>query len=240
MHLLDFKKYLTLEKHYSAHTSSSYIRDLEQFQEFIKEHEVGLKDANYSMVRQWMSVLMDAGISSRSINRKMSSLKAFYKFLRAQGFAGSNMMALHKSLKTSKKVQIPFSQKEVGELLQQPYDKASFTAVRDRAIIELLYVTGMRRAELMGLNLDRVQVAQGRVKVLGKRNKERVVPLLQHSQAILTDYLKLRDAVVGEGEGAFFLTAAGKPVYPANLQELPIPPGPRRETIKGSSRTALS
>jgi len=213
MHLPDFKKYLTLEKHYSAHTSSSYLRDLQQFQEFIKEHEVALEDANYSMVRQWMSNLMDEGLSSRSINRKMSSLKAFFKFLRAQGFADANMMALHKSLKTSKKVQIPFSQKEVGELLKQAYDKTSFTAVRNRAIIELLYVTGMRRAELMGLDLNGVQVAQGRVKVLGKRNKERVVPLLQHSQAILTDYLKLRAAVAGEGGGAFFLTVSGKPLY---------------------------
>jgi integrase/recombinase XerC len=215
MQLEEFKKYLEFEKHYSAHTTSSYITDLEQFQEFIKDHETDLKDANYSMVRQWMSELMDSGMASRSINRKMSSLKAFYKYLRTQGYVETNMMALHKSLKTSTKVQVPFSQKEVSELFQQPYDKESFVEVRDRAIIELLYVTGMRRAELIGLHMDSVQVSQGRVKVLGKRNKERIVPLLNYSMELLRDYLNLRTSIAQENESCFFLTESGKPIYPS-------------------------
>ncbi|BAO55478.1 tyrosine-type recombinase/integrase [Nonlabens marinus] len=214
MHLSDFKKYLSLEKHYSAHTSDSYLRDLEQFQELLKTHEVSLDEANYSMVRQWMSELMDSGISSRSINRKMSSLKAYYKFLRAQGHTEKNIMTLHKSLKTSTKVQVPFSQKEVGELLNQPYDKTSFVAVRDRAIIELLYVTGMRRAELISLDINAVEVSQGRIKVLGKRNKERIIPLLEHTQTILLDYLSLRDELSGESN-RFFITESGNSIYPS-------------------------
>ena len=214
MHLSDFKKYLTLEKHYSVHTSNSYLRDLEQFQQFLTAHEVTIDHANYSMVRQWMSELMDSGISSRSINRKMSSLKAYYKFLRAQGVLETNMMSLHKSLKTSSKVQVPFSQKEVGELLNQPYDKTSFTAVRDRAIIELLYVTGMRRAELIGLDLNAVEISKGQIKVLGKRNKERIIPLIKHSQIILNDYVMLRDELPASNN-CFFITELGKPLYPS-------------------------
>lgn len=221
MHLSDFEKYLKLEKHYSAHTSSSYLRDLKQFQEFLQEeHEVQLALANYSMVRQWMSQLMDSGISSRSINRKMSSLKAFYKFLRAQDVSEVNIMALHKSLKTGKKVQVPFSQKEVEALLRQAYDRESFTDVRDRAVIELLYVTGMRRAELIGLDLDAVQITQARIKVLGKRNKERIIPLLKDSQEILSDYLKLRNQIASTNEKRFFLTEAGKATYPSLIYRI--------------------
>ncbi|WP_194850885.1 tyrosine-type recombinase/integrase [Nonlabens antarcticus] len=213
MKLPEFKKYLESEKHYSAHTSSSYIRDLEQFQEFIKEHEVDLKDANYSMVRQWMSELMDAALTSRTINRKMSSLKSYYKYLRAQNHLDSNMMVLHKSLKIAKKVQVPFSQKELSDLFNQPYNEDSFAEVRNRAMIELLYVTGMRRAELMGLTLDAVQISQDRVKILGKRNKERIVPLLKSSTQILTDYLNLRNPLTTDNENHFFITDSGNPVY---------------------------
>lgn len=215
MDLEEFRNYLQLEKHYSVHTVSSYLKDLEQFQEFIKHHEIDLKDAHYSMVRQWMSELMDSSMASRSINRKMSSLKAFYKYLRTQGHIDSNIMALHKSLKTSTKVQVPFSQKEVGELFQQSYNKESFVEVRDRAMIELLYVTGMRRAELIGLRIESVEVSQGRVKVLGKRNKERIVPLLNFSLKLLQDYLNLRDAIATASESCFFLTESGKPIYPS-------------------------
>lgn len=215
MALIEFTKYLKFEKHYSAHTTNSYIRDLEQFQDFIKEHEIDLPSANYSMVRQWMSELMDSGLTSRSINRKISSLKSYYKYIRAQGLTDSNIMTLHKSLKTAKKVQVPFSQKEVNELFQQPYNRESFVEVRDRAMIELLYVTGMRRAELISLTIHTVQVSQNRVKVLGKRNKERIVPLLKYSSEILTDYLRLRQEVVMDKQEEFFVTVSGKTVYPS-------------------------
>lgn len=214
-HLKDFQNYLELEKKYSSHTCTSYLHDLNQFVQFLNSHQVYLDQANYSMVRQWISQLMEEDLAARSINRKISSLKAYYKYIRRQGITESNIMLLHKSLKVAKKVQVPFSQKEIGELLNIDYDPDSFNEVRDRAIIEILYVTGMRRAELISLQTNSIDLAGGRIKVLGKRNKERIVPLLGASSKILEEYLVWRDAVSAVGIESFFITQTGKPLYPS-------------------------
>lgn len=215
MHIIEFKKYLELEKHYSVHTISSYLRDLDQFKEAISKYEIDLDEVSYSMVRQWMVMMIESGINSRSINRKMSSLKAYFKFLRARGYVDHNIMNLHKSLKVAKKVQVPFSQKEIGALLNTSYDPHSYVEVRDRAIIELLYVTGMRRAELISLDLNAVDIINKRIKVLGKRNKERIVPIVGVSIKVIEDYLKVRKQICDVNNQLFFLTVKGKPIYPS-------------------------
>jgi len=213
MHLQEFQDYLTLEKHYSIHTCTSYINDLNQFIASLEIHGVDLDEANYSMVRQWMSDLMEAGISSRTINRKVSSLKAYFKYLRIQGYRDDNIMSLHKSLKTSKKVQVPFSQKEIRAFLSVVFDESSFEDIRDRAIIELLYVTGMRRAELINLTSGNVDFNKGKIKVLGKRNKERIIPLLDSTCIILKQYVRVKENDGLSISDYFFVTRKGQPVY---------------------------
>ncbi|KQC34423.1 integrase [Nonlabens sp. YIK11] len=213
MHIPEYKNYLTLEKHYSVHTSESYLRDLDQFKEFLEDHDSALGNATYNMVRQWMAQLMEEGMSSRSVNRKMSSLKSYFRFLRNQGFVEHNIMTLHKSLKVSKKIQVPFSQKEVSELLDTDYDPLSFSEVRDRALIELLYVSGMRRAELLSLTLASVDLEASRLNIIGKRNKQRIVPLMNSTIKVMQNYLKIREVVDLYNDQSFFLTEKGKPIY---------------------------
>ncbi len=213
MHLSDFEKYLSLEKKYSVHTVSGYLSDLKQFNEFLVEQEVALDDAPYIMVRQWVSELMDAGLTSRSINRKTSSLKTYYKYLRAQGVLQTNIMTVHKSLKTAKKVQIPFSQLEIDQIFEMPVDLESFVDVRNRVLIELLYATGMRRAELIGLKISSIDLSNGQVRIIGKRNKERLVPLLKGSLKMLLKYLELRKKIVDPATECLFITESGRPIY---------------------------
>ncbi len=214
MDLSSFKKYLSLEKHYSPHTCEAYIRDLLQFQMFLESYELTLEQATYPIIRQWMASLVEKEISSQTVNRKMSSLKTYYKYLLQQGKIDVQVMSSHKSLKTSAQVQVPFSKGELQSILESPYNPESFEEVRDRLIIELLYVTGMRRAELISLRIIDVQLESKQLKVKGKRNKERIIPLLTQSLNLIKDYLKLRDLIDTPGN-AFLITVKGRPLYPS-------------------------
>ncbi len=216
MHFVKFEKYLLLEKHYSKHTCDAYLRDLSQLESFLQDYDLTIENVTYPFIRQWMATLMDQGLSSKSINRKMSSLKTFFKYLRIQGVIDKDVMASHKSLKTPKTVQVPFSQSEVKKLLNDAYDHANYHEVRDRLIIELLYVTGMRRAELVGLTTADVDCSLQQIKVHGKRNKQRYIPLLKESIDLLRLYVKLKESLnLSVSSNAFILTDKGNPVYPS-------------------------
>lgn len=184
-----FKDYLLLEKKYSPHTVQAYLKDVEAFEVFVKEEfEQGSIDlVNYSQVRSWIVALVDQNVSNVTVNRKMASLKAFYKFLLKSKQIEVNPMLKHKSLKTPKVVQVPFSEKELSDLLIEMKLPVGFEEIRDKLIVEMFYVTGMRRAELIHLMIKNVDLSSGVVKVLGKRNKERIVPILP----IVTDQIRL-------------------------------------------------
>lgn len=175
-----FRDYLQLEKKYSSHTVNAYLADLDCFEEFNKvRFEQGEVDsANYGQIRSWIVSLVDQGISNVSVNRKMASLKAFYKFLLKIKQIEVSPMLKHKVLKTPKVVQIPFSEKEVSDLMLGVGSSFGFEEIRDRLVIDFFYTTGMRRAELIGLMAKNVDLSSNVVKVLGKRNKERIIPLL--------------------------------------------------------------
>lgn len=175
-----FRDYLQLEKKYSPHTVNAYLADLDCFEEFNKvRFEQGEVDtANYGQIRSWIVSLVDQGISNVSVNRKMASLKAFYKFLLKIKQIEVSPMLKHKVLKTSKVVQIPFSEKEVSDLMLGVGSSFGFEEIRDRLVVDFFYTTGMRRAELIGLMVKNVDLSSNVVKVLGKRNKERIIPLL--------------------------------------------------------------
>jgi integrase/recombinase XerC len=175
-----FRDYLQKEKKYSLHTVNAYLNDVLNFETFNKIHfdQDNIVRVNYSQIRSWIVLLVDDGVSNVSVNRKIASLKAFYKFLlRARQIEVSPLLK-HKALKVSKKLQIPFSEKEVAEVLYRVQDPSGFEEVRNKLVIDLLYTTGMRRAELIHLKINDVSLSAGTIKVLGKRNKERILPIL--------------------------------------------------------------
>ena len=207
-----FRDYLKLEKKYSPHTVNAYLNDILFFETFNKEHfeQENIEQLNYSQIRGWIVSLVDDNISNVSVNRKMSSLKAFYKFLLKTKQIEVSPMLKHKALKTPKIVQIPFSEKELTDLMQQFGEPSGFEEVRDKLILDLFYTTGMRRAELIHLMKHNVDLSSSVVKVLGKRNKERIIPVLPIITEQFNLYLQER-ALVEKivDEDYFFISAKG-------------------------------
>jgi len=175
-----FTDYLLLEKNYSLHTVNAYHKDLQEFSLFIKSRYDAhhINDVSYALIRSWIVLLVESGISNRSINRKIASLKAYYKFLLKTSQINANPLIKHKALKTAKRMEVPFSEDEVATVLNDFHYEDTFEGVRDHLIIELLYSTGIRRSELINIKLSDIDSNKKTLKVLGKRNKERIIPLL--------------------------------------------------------------
>ncbi|MBT8178429.1 MAG: tyrosine-type recombinase/integrase [Eudoraea sp.] len=216
MSVQSFVNYLTLEKKYSGHTSKAYEKDVREFGAFCKE-EFDLTEpeqADYPLIRSWIVALIDKQVSNRSVNRKIASLKAYYKFLLRTGTITHNPLARHQSLKTPKRVEVPFSETEMERMLQEISFDTGFEGVRDKLIIDLFYTTGIRRSELMGLRLADIDIANHTIKVLGKRNKERFIPLLPGTVELLQGYLGEREALESHSDPEYvFLTISGKKIY---------------------------
>ncbi|WPO76934.1 tyrosine-type recombinase/integrase [Flavobacterium sp. KACC 22761] len=207
-----FRDYLQLEKKYSMHTVNAYLNDISFFEEFnkINFEQDGVENVNYSQIRSWIVSLVDDGISNVSVNRKMASLKSFYKFLLKAKQIDVNPMLKHKALKTPKNVQIPFSEKELGDLMSGIDSPVGFEEVRDKLIVDLFYTTGMRRAELIHLMLHNVDLSSKVIKVLGKRNKERLIPILPIVADEVRVYLNERSSVENiQDEDYFFISKKG-------------------------------
>jgi integrase/recombinase XerC len=192
-----FIAYLTLEKKYSKHTVTAYQNDLRSFSAFCKstfaQNEIRM--IHYSQIRSWIVTLVDQGVSNNTINRKISSLKSFYKFLQKTKQIDLNPLAKHRALKVVKRLQNPFSESEITEVLALLDAKDDFESVRNKLIVELFYSTGIRRAELIGIQLSDINLSEKMMKVLGKRNKERFVPLLPSVIKTITAYLALKKEV---------------------------------------------
>jgi integrase/recombinase XerC len=207
-----FRDYLQLEKKYSPHTVLAYWNDITSFESFNAIHfeQDTIDKASYSQIRSWIVSLVDANVSNVSVNRKIASLKAFYKFLLKTKQIEASPLLKHNALKTAKKIQIPFSEKEVGEVLLHLQNPIGFEAIRDKLIIDLFYTTGMRRAELIHLKTADVNLSSHIIKVLGKRNKERIIPVLPVISSQFESYLlersKLENLI---NEDYFFLTNKG-------------------------------
>jgi integrase/recombinase XerC len=211
-----FISHLSYEKKYSPHTVKAYSKDLEDFCDFLRAKDPGLKleGATYGEIREWIVTLVEGGTGNRSVNRKVTSLKSYYKFLLRIGEVTANPLARHKALKTPKKAEVPFSQVEMTDLLNSIPFEDDFKGMRDRLIIEMFYTTGMRRSELINLSLADLDLSNRTVRVLGKRNKERIIPLLPGTLELIQEYLSLREAHLEEKENpALFLTSKGNKVY---------------------------
>ena len=207
-----FLDYLQLEKNYSLHTIKAYGDDISFFESFLKENyeEPSLITAQYSQIRSWIVALSDHEISSSSINRKISSLKSFFKFLLKTKQIHSSPLIKHKALKTKKIIQIPFSEKELDLVLNQLVFPENFEGVRDKLIIDLFYTTGIRRAELINLKEQNIDIQNSTIKVLGKRNKERIIPILPKTTIQIKNYLIEKSGLQEvKDKEYFFLTKNG-------------------------------
>lgn len=214
MPITSFLNYLALEKKYSKHTITAYQNDLISFQIFYnKEYgDESIATVNYAQIRNWIVSLVNSKISNRSINRKVSSLKSFYKFLQKIKQIESNPLVKHQALKVLKQVQVPFSEKEIYNVLNAIDNEGDFESVRNKLIVELFYSTGMRRNELINIKITDIDYVNETVKVLGKRNKERYIPLLKSVRESLQKYSEIREEIKGD-EPYLFLTKNGKKIY---------------------------
>ncbi|SDS69717.1 integrase/recombinase XerC [Gramella sp. MAR_2010_147] len=210
-----FLDYLQLEKKYSVHTITAYKADLSDFQLYIETafEQKTLDDVNYAQIRSWIVELSESNISNRTINRKISSLKAYYRFLLKTEQIESSPLTKHKALKTPKKIQIPFSEDEIVRVLET-IDDSTLEGIRDRLIVELFYSTGIRRAELINIKISDLDLDGGVLKVLGKRNKERYIPLIASVKDTASKYLEGRRHTENiSGSDYLFLTSKGDKIY---------------------------
>ena len=214
MHLSNFYDYLSKEKNYSSNTVIAYKKDTETFQEFcrVKFGLNNLLKVTYPIIREWIIDLSEKELSPLTINRKISSLSKYYDFLIKINELKSSPLKNHKRLKVQKKLIIPFSEDEVLKVVDV-FSK-NFEGKRNLLIVDMLYSTGVRRDELINIKLNDVLLDENLVKVLGKRNKERLVPLVLNLKSRINDYLKFRNEIKSSSSN-FFITTKGKKIGPS-------------------------
>ncbi|WP_321296057.1 tyrosine-type recombinase/integrase [Marinifilum fragile] len=208
-----FLSYLQYEKRYSAHTVLSYDCDLTQFFEFYSgTDDVQVEDITFKDVRRWIVFLMNEGKTSRTVNRKLSSLKSFFKYLLRESVIDSNPMDKVVGPKQGKKLP-GFVAEHAMQVLREVDFGEGFEGVRDQLVIEMFYQTGMRLSELMNLKESDFDRSASLVKVLGKRNRERIIPVSESLVKLLDQYLDLRYKTFGNLDDFLFVTKKGVPVY---------------------------
>lgn len=224
MSISHFLEYLELEKKYSSHTLKAYRNDLHTFSAYIKGEfeQEDLREVHYSQIRSWIVSLVESRLTNRSINRKISSLKSFYKFLLKTKQLEVSPLATHLPLKTAQKAQLPFSEKEVQQALEL-IELVSFEDYRDKLVLEIFYTTGIRRAELLGMQIADLELESGVLKVRGKRGKERYIPLLSSVLPWVQKYLKEREAFLtihGQQTPVLFLDSKAAPLTAEKVREI--------------------
>lgn len=210
----EFLIYLQAEKRYAEHTIKAYKNDINQFHAFCQDNDHEGMDLHYRTIRSWVVFLMDSGYSSRSVNRKLASLGTYCKYLIRRGDLDSNPLDRVLKPKLNKRVPAFVDEGQMDRLLADFDFGDDFSGIRNRLVMDLLYQTGMRRAELTGLRTGSVNLSGKSIKVLGKRNKERLIPLNDELVLAIERYMLVRDDVMtDDGENHLLLTEKGKPVY---------------------------
>jgi integrase/recombinase XerC len=213
--LLDrFLNYIQYEKNYSPHTLVSYKKDIQNYISFLESQDFTICDASHHQVRAYLAVLMADGMKARSVNKNISTLRSFYKFLLRENQVAANPMLLVKNLKTPKQLPEIINEESLIGLLD---DKDTFTSdfpgQRDRLVMELLFGTGIRRAELLTINDNDIDFYNQTIRILGKRNKERIIPIYSSLSHLIKEYIKNKEhtfdkkaerlIVTNKGEGAY-------------------------------------
>ncbi len=206
MSLNSFIEYLVKERNYSNNTIIAYKNDLEVFEKFCQKefNHKNLKTSNYSFIRSWVVSLVESGLSNRSINRKVSVLRSFFNFLLKIGEIDKSPLKNHKPLKEEKKVQVPFSEKEINLLLEGDFFKKDYEGTMIKTLIELFYSTGLRLSEVTNLKRTSVDLVNKKIKVLGKRNKERIIPIIESLKNQLLKFQELKKQIISGPESEFF------------------------------------
>jgi len=218
MEIESFLHYIEFEKRYSLHTRDSYRRDLLQFNTYLLEvYSVdNPNDVNDQMLRNWLAELMDQGLTAKTVNRKLSTLRSYFRFLLRQSKVTLNPVVKIQGPKIKKRLPAFVEERKMDLLYSIDIDYSDFVEVRTALIVDMLYSTGIRRAELIGLKINDVDEKKGQIKVLGKRKKERIVPVGERLLKLYRAFLLLREEKLTEGEDSsyVFLTKNGKKIYP--------------------------
>jgi integrase/recombinase XerC len=215
-HKESFLQYLQIEKRYSSHTVRSYMNDLDQFYLFLSSQLLPEDPVTVTShdIRAWIVSMLENGYSTVSIHRKISCLRVFYRYLRKEGHLKNDPLEKVVLPKRKKTLPVFAEESSLSNLLDDDSFGEGFDALRNRTIIEMLYMTGMRRSELIGLKINDVDLNEGTVKVTGKRNKQRIIPLLRSFVPGLAEYLRSRKENPGAGENDwFFITPKGNKLY---------------------------
>jgi integrase/recombinase XerC len=207
-----FLEYLEFEKRYSIHTIVSYKTDLLQFEAYLSIFfETGMEEATHVMIRSWLVTLVEKGISSRTINRKKSTLQVFYKFLKAKVLIEESPMQKVVAPKVEKRLPHYVKKQDMESLFSEVQFTDDFSGSRDRLILELFYNTGIRLSELV--ELTEVNVLEDSIKVLGKRNKERIIPVTSLMKGKIIDYISLKRNEFTKAIPSLFVTDKGEKLY---------------------------
>ena len=207
-----FLEYLEFEKRYSKHTIVSYKTDLLQFDVYLSVlFEVGIEEATHVMIRSWMVTLVESGISSRTINRKKSTLQVFYKYLKAKVLIEESPMQKVVAPKVEKRLPHYVKKQDMESLFSEVEFTNDFSGSRDRLILELFYSTGMRLSELV--ELKEGSVLEDSIKVVGKRNKERMIPITGVMRGKIIDYIRFKRNDFPGSTQSLFVTDKGEKLY---------------------------
>jgi integrase/recombinase XerC len=217
-----FQKYLRFEKRVSYHTALAYQNDLNQFNKFLDEtfSEPKTEAADHGMIRAWIVSLTEAGLEAPSVNRKIACLRSYYKYLMRQELIDKNPMTKIRVLKTKRKLPTFIKEAQMNAILDQPSTPtesvSEFEMVRNQLVLELFYATGIRLSELINLRETNVDLKNCTIKVLGKRNKERLIPFGGVLVQLIRNYLIIRNREISTGDqhGLLLVTESGKPCYP--------------------------
>lgn len=211
-----FLKYLQYEKRFSVHTVLAYHQDLDQLSQYLSEtYEItNPQEATYPLLRGWVVSLMESGLAPSSVNRKLATLKSYYKFLQSRAVINQNPALKLRPLKTEKRLPTFVREGEMTVLLDQIPFSEDFQGKRDKLILEMLYATGIRLSELIGLKDSDVNLFQGQIKVLGKRSKERIIPIHEPLRHLISEFVKLRNQEFPNCEKSLIITDSGTKLYP--------------------------
>jgi len=222
-YIRNFLQYIALERRYSAHTVEAYSSDLQQFESFLKNYfnlqQLFWQHIGKEQIRHFMISLQEHGISRRSIARKLATIKSFFKFLAREEIIEQNPALSIKMPKFEKKLPEFISLADIEHILQLP-QLNSFEGLRNLAILELFYGTGMRLAELIDLKDENLQLSEDLIRVRGKGNKERILPLGSSAKMVLQRYLEIRPQYVEKNVDNIFILKSGKKMYPVAIQRM--------------------
>jgi integrase/recombinase XerC len=216
-----FLRYIEFEKRLSKHTVTSYATDLAQLHDFLKiKYETPTPHlATFAMLRSWVAELVEANVQPRSVNRKIASLRAYFKYLLRQGILEKDPTTKLKVLKVQKRLPTFVKSEELNTVLDSTLFADDFESWRDKLVMELLYGTGMRLSELLGLTDHSINLRAKTIRVLGKRNKERVIPIGENLVPIIKGYQQIRNREVAPHEKNLLLvTNTGEPAYKMLVQ----------------------